>query len=103
MQFFLANAGTARLTGPVRFVLTIDGAVAGTATWSNADGPRPGLRLILTWEYKGAVTPGPHTLGLAIDPDNEIPESNEGDNACAISATWGGDPLVTASRSSPGH
>ena len=96
IQFFLANAGTATATGPIRFVLTIDGTVAGTATWSNADGLEPGYGVILTWEYKGAVTPGPHTLGLAIDPDNEVPESNEGDNACTISAAWGGDPLITA-------
>ena len=36
-----------------------------------------------------------HRVQLAIDPDDEIPESNEGDNACNILATWGGEPLVT--------
>ena len=95
IQFFLANAGSAMLTGPVAFVLLIDGAVAGRAGWTNGTGLDWGYGLVLTWEFKGAVSPGAHSLQLAIDPDDEIPESNEGDNACNILATWGGEPLVT--------
>jgi hypothetical protein len=94
LQIFLANSGTATLTGPVRLSLTIDGAVAGYASWANASGLEPGFGVVLTWEHTGAVTPGTHQLRLTIDPDNTIAETNEADNVCTATATWLGAPLL---------
>ena len=88
VQVFLANNGAATLTGPVRLSLAIDGTVVQYANWSNADGLPPGYGIVLTWEYAGAVTAGTHSVTVAVDPEQLVAESNEGDNSCATSATW---------------
>lgn len=88
LQMFLANNGSATLTGPVRMALSIDGVVVGYANWSNPTGLESGYGVVLTWEYTNPIAVGTHTLTLTLDPDNTIAETNEGDNSCTSSGTW---------------
>ena len=97
VQLFLANAGNATAHGPVLLVLAIDGVPAATASWANATGLEPGYGVVLTWEYTGTVVTGTHEATITIDPDGTVPESNEVDNSCTTTVTWGGAALVVAS------
>ena len=42
-------------------------------------------------------TPGPHTIKFVVDTDNDIDESNEGNNALEKTFTWAGPDLVVTS------
>lgn len=97
VQFVVANTGSATATGTIRFSMAVDGVVAGTASWANSTGLEPGFGVLLTWEFKGAVVPGIHDVTLTVDPENAIAESNEADNACTTTVSWGGAPLLVAS------
>jgi archaellum component FlaF (FlaF/FlaG flagellin family) len=84
------NQGTAAV--PSNAVIGNAFSVDGTyVSWGAVPGPlAPGASVSITSSGGGAYTipPGPHTISVAVDDVNRIPESNEGNNGLsqAISA-----------------
>jgi hypothetical protein len=92
VTFALANTGTARLAGPVRVGLSLDGMLKATATYANDVGLDPGYyrSLTVTWPSSIPIPAGPHTVTVTADPSSEIAETNESDNACGFAGSWTG-------------
>ncbi|HYN43948.1 MAG TPA: CARDB domain-containing protein [Thermoanaerobaculia bacterium] len=92
VTFALANTGTARLAGPVRFGLSLDGVLKATATYANDAGVDPGYyrSLTVTWPTSIPIPAGPHTVTVTADPSSEIAETNESDNSCGFTGSWTG-------------
>jgi hypothetical protein len=102
IQWIVANDGQVTLTGPVRFSVAIDGNLVTYADWANSTGLESGYGKILELEYTGEVPAGTHTLTITADPQQTIAETNEGDNACAASASWSSIVFLTGKAGSRG-
>ena len=56
--------------------------------WTRSGLPQNTYTVIIDWVLSLTPTPGPHTLKIIADADNDIVESNENDNTWEHSFTW---------------
>ena len=90
----IANFGTSTFTGPLKFGVYFDGVRIFDLTWNNPNGLASNYYMPFLPTSMTVYASGTHTVEVRIDPDNAVSETNENDNSCAFSGTWGGAPLL---------
>jgi hypothetical protein len=86
----VANLGTATVTQPITFGFYLDGALLFKTTWPNPSGLQGGYYQAFNPMMVTVSTPGQHTVSVVVDPDHQIPETNESNNTCGFTGNWSG-------------
>ena len=102
VMFALGNSGTTTLTGPVQFMIRLDGVDKWTTTWSNASGLAPNAGIALTVENLPITTTGQHVVTVVANPNHTIPEPDYSDNACGFTGTWTSIVFAPGEAAAPG-